>query len=92
MTKDINIKELSVADLVKSINEAGYSNVGIERIFELEFGLLDKWISGEEDVTCVGLALLRMVSNFPFLLKVAEHNFKKEKCRQSFLDEMIKNK
>ena len=73
--KRINKKDLSVEELVHTINNYGYSTTAIERSLELEFGILDKWISGEEDISCVGLSLLRLIAMFPWLIKVAENNY-----------------
>lgn len=78
------IKEMSVEELVKTINDAGYSNIGCERALELEFGILDKWISGEEDITCVGLTLLRMLAKYPWMVEIADNNFKN-------IDDIVKN-
>jgi len=89
---DIKIKDMSVEELVDVIvTKNGYSKIGIERIFELEFGILDKWITGEEDITCVSLTLLRILATCPWLVKVAEDGY--SKCiGNSILQEALKVK
>jgi len=87
----ISKKDLSVEELVKILNDNGYSNITIERILQLEFGILNRWISGKEDITCVGLSLLRILSTFPWMLKIAENNFD-ENIKINLLKEIIDKK
>jgi len=90
--KRIPKKDLSVEELIQILNDAGYSNISIERILELEIGVLDKWINGKEDITCVGLTLLRILSTYPWMLDVAENNFEEDSKINMLKDIISKSK
>ena len=54
------------------------SNMGIERILELPFGIINKWETGELKMKAEDVALFKFLILFPWLLKVVEDGYTKE--------------
>ena len=67
----------SIPAILNSLNQFGYSMVATERILELPFRTLSRWkTSGKPSAG--GVALLRLLATFPWLLQIADNNYEDE--------------
>jgi hypothetical protein len=79
------LKEL-VPNLIEDLSHHGISMARFERAFELPQRTLTRWKTG--DFSSAGVALLRVVKTFPFVVRVAEWKFdpliaKKSVCAEA---------
>lgn len=69
-------KEAQIQFINKIIEEFGKSNISmamVERVFELPARTLTRWKNG--DFSSSGLALLRILKTYPWIIEVAENRF-----------------
>lgn len=80
--KDLKFEQgkKSIAKLISQINDSGYSDSRIERVFGLSPHTLNRWKAGMQ-VSAAALALTRCVAIFPELVQVAETGFDSQKAR-----------
>ena len=60
--------------IIQFIVDQGYSLANIERVLNLPQGTISKW-KNDHKLNPTGLALLRFIRIFPWLLSVAEKNY-----------------
>jgi hypothetical protein len=70
----------SVASLLKRVNESGYTDTRMERVFGLAPHTLNRWKGGAQ-VSALALAFARCLTIFPELVQVAETGFDSQKAR-----------
>jgi DNA-binding transcriptional regulator YiaG len=64
-----------VRQILENMNNAGISMAMFERVFELPARTLTRWKNG--DFSSSSLALLRIVTTYPWIIEVAENKFEK---------------
>lgn len=64
----------SIVTMISKLEDKGYSMAAIERALELPWRTLSRWKSGK-GISAVGLALLRTLATYPWILEVAEQKF-----------------
>ncbi len=74
----------SIEEIIEYLNQHGNSMAYIERALELPQRTLVRWKS--KGGTKSGIALMRMIRNFPWLLDIAKNNYDKNIA----VDELIK--
>jgi hypothetical protein len=62
-----------IKEILDGFNRSNISMAMLERIFELPARTLTRWKNG--DFSSSGLALLRVLTTFPWIISVAEHKF-----------------
>lgn len=70
--REVAIK-YSLESILSNFSEKGFSLVYIERALDLSHRTLSRWKS--QGISASGLALMRMVHTFPWLLKVADKDY-----------------
>ena len=80
------LKRSSMVSILTSLNEQGHSNASMERALGLPARTLARW-KNESAITpsASGLALMRIIRTFPWMLQVADCKFDQEKARTIFL-------
>lgn len=68
-------KNRSVQNILEKFSVHNISMASIERALDLPQRTLIKWKSGKSKPSAAGVALLRMVCTFPWLLEVADNNY-----------------
>ena len=69
-------KQSSMVHILTNLNEQGYSNASMERSLGLPARTLARWKSERSFVpSSAALALMGFKRTFPWLLKIAEHEF-----------------
>lgn len=84
-----NIKELkqrSVENILKHFIENKRSLTSIERVLEIPFRTLAKWKNKRSKTSAAGIALLRFIRLFPWLLDVAENKYDPQKAENLMLE------
>jgi|GEM_PF-669042 transposase-like protein len=74
--------------IIQFIVDQGYSLANIERALDLPQRTISRWKSGQEP-SSAGLALLRFIRVFPWLLSVAEKNYDISFSRQILMHSAI---
>jgi len=64
---------IMIKEILDGFNRLNISMAMLERIFELPARTLTRWKNG--DFSSSGLALLRVLTTFPWIISVAEHKF-----------------
>ena len=62
-----------IKEILDGFNRSNISMAMLERVFELPVRTLTRWKNG--DFSSSGLALLRILATFPWIISVAEHKF-----------------
>lgn len=62
-----------IKEILDGFNRSNISMAMLERVFELPARTLTRWKNG--DFSSSGLALLRILATFPWIINVAEHKF-----------------
>jgi transcriptional regulator with XRE-family HTH domain len=75
----------SVRSMIDQLAEAGVSMAYIERVLGLPQRTMARWKAGE--VSSPAVALLRLVSTYPWLLSVAEESFEFSFAQQKLIEE-----
>lgn len=70
--KEVAIKS-SLESILTNFSEKGFSMVYIERALDLSHRTLSRWKS--QGISASGLALMRMIHTFPWLLEVADKDY-----------------
>ena len=70
-----NLNTACINDALNFFNERNISFAGIERAVGLPQRTLTKWKNGISSPTAAGIALLKYLRIFPWLIDVAEHKF-----------------
>lgn len=87
-----NIKELkqrSVENILKYFIENKRSLTSIERALEIPFRTFAKWKNKITKTSAAGIALLRFIRLFPWLLDVAENKYDSKKAENIMLNNAI---
>ena len=77
----------SVKTMLRELKKK-YQYVNIERILELPFGTLEKWENGKR-IPADGVAVLKILYHFPFILHVADANYDEKASKSIFLHSAI---
>ena len=70
-----SINKICIDDALNFLNESKISFAGIERAIGLPQRTLTKWKNGISSPTAAGIALLKYLRTFPWLIEVAENKF-----------------
>lgn len=81
-------KKASLKQMMKELEEQKFSMAYIERALELSQRTLSQWKSN--GTSAAGMALLRMIYTFPWLLKVADRKYDKGFSRRELLAQAAK--
>lgn len=68
-----NAQQEMINEIIDHFNQSNVSMAMLERIFELPARTLTRWKNG--DFSSSGLALLRVLATFPWIINVADHKF-----------------
>jgi len=80
------LKELSIKNILEDFNNNKISMSAIERALSLPQRTLTKWKNGVSKPSAAGLALIKYLRTFPWLLDVAENNFDYNSSQKIFLN------
>ena len=80
------LKERSVKNILEDFNSNKISMSAIERALSLPQRTLTKWKNGVTKPSAAGLALIKYLRTFPWLLDVAENNFDYNLSQKIFLN------
>ncbi|WP_131778374.1 hypothetical protein [Legionella bozemanae] len=80
-------KEL-VKNIIDNLQHSGISMALIERVFELPIRTLTRWKNG--DISASGIALLRIISTFPWTIEIAEQRFDRDFANLALIKAAIK--
>jgi hypothetical protein len=70
----LKLSQISAVNSIGTfLNDKGYSNTFMERVLQIPFGSISKW---KTKPTHEGVALLTVIRTYPWILYVAEDNFK----------------
>jgi ribosomal protein L37E len=77
------LKRSSMVSILTFLNEQGHSNASMERALGLPARTLARW-KNETSITpsASGLALMRIIRTFPWMLQVADCQFDQEKAQE----------
>ena len=78
-----------IDDALNFFNERNISFAGIERAVGLPQRTLTKWKNGISSPTAAGIALLKYLKTFPWLIDVAEHKFDFNISQKIFIETAI---
>ena len=78
-----------IDDALNFFNEKNISFAGIERAVGLPQRTLTKWKNGISTPTAAGIALLKYIRTFPWLIDVAEHKFDFNTAQKIFVGTAI---
>ncbi|NOQ45082.1 MAG: hypothetical protein GQ559_00135 [Desulfobulbaceae bacterium] len=91
LEEEINkLKVAAAINILQNFAENGISMSSMERALELPQRTLTKWKSGTKP-SAAGLALLKFLRTFPWLLEVAEHKFDYSVAQRIHINTAIKN-
>jgi len=79
------IQKKAAANILNEFASRGFNQASMERVLELPQRTLSKWKSGSVAPSAAGTVLLKFLRTFPWLLKVAECDFEKNRAQQIFL-------
>lgn len=83
------LKQRSVENILKYFVENKISMSAIERALEIPFRTLAKWKNKVTKTSAAGIALLRFIRLFPWLLDVAENKYDPQKSENIMLNNAI---
>jgi len=85
-TKTLELsRKNSVSNIINKLDNDGYNLTEIERALKLPKRTLSRWKTGN-DINAAGLALLRIVGSYPWILKVAKRNFDRNSVVSIFIE------
>lgn len=67
-------KKKSINEMLSHLSKIGYSMAAIERALELPQRTISRWKANKE-LSSIGIALLRIIRTYPWILEVAEKKF-----------------
>lgn len=77
------LKRKSMVNILTDLNRAGYSNASMERILGLPMRTLARWKNDSTmSPSAAGIALMRIVRTFPWILEVVDARFDREKTKE----------
>jgi transposase-like protein len=79
------LKKTYVTDILDNFTKNKVSFSSIERVLNLPQRTLTKWKNNASRPTAAGVALLKFLHLFPWLLDVAEHNFDYDVSQKVFI-------
>jgi len=79
------LNEVYVSEILEFFNKKNISFAGIERAVGLPQRTLTKWKNGISTPTAAGVALLKYLRVFPWLIEVAENKFDYDTAQKIFL-------
>ena len=79
------LNDIYINEVLDFFNEKNISFAGIERAVGLPQRTLTKWKNGISTPTAAGIALLKYLRTFPWLIEVAEHKFDYNIAQKIFL-------
>jgi len=80
------LNEIYVKEIIEYFNEKNISLAGIERAVGLPQRTLTKWKNNFSSPSAAGVALLKYLRTFPWLLEVAEQKFNYDIAQKIFLE------
>lgn len=83
------LKQRSVENILKYFVEKKISMSAIERALEIPFRTLAKWKNKVTKTSAAGIALVRFIRLFPWLLDVAENKYDSKKAKNIMLNNAI---
>jgi transposase-like protein len=83
------LKQRSVENILKYFIENRRSLTSIERALEIPFRTLAKWKNKTTKTSAAGIALLRFIRLFPWLLEVAENKYDPQKAENIMVNNAI---
>jgi predicted RNA-binding protein Jag len=76
-------------ELIEGVSkDSGYSLSAIERAFELPFRSMAQWKA--KGTSSAGLAFIKLLATYPWLVKVADHQFKQEFATAELIQQGVK--
>lgn len=85
------LKNTCVTNIISDFVENNISMSSIERALELPQRTLAKWKSGNTAPSASGVALMKFLKLFPWLIEVAEHNYDYDASQKIFLTQALNN-
>lgn len=79
------LNDIYINEALDFFNEKNISFAGIERAVGLPQRTLTKWKNGISTPTAAGIALLKYLRTFPWLIEVAEHKFDYDISQKIFM-------
>ncbi|MCL2007498.1 MAG: hypothetical protein FWG77_05375 [Treponema sp.] len=83
------LNEAYIDEVLKYFEERKINFAGIERAVGLPQRTLTKWKSRNSSPTAAGIALLKYLRTFPWLIEVAEHKFDYNIAQKIFVGEAL---
>lgn len=81
-------KKISIEKMLDFLSKKGYSLAAIERALELPQRTISRWKSNK-DLSSVGIALLRIIRTYPWILEVAENKFNERAAFEIYMKNAI---
>ena len=82
-----NAQAIQLKKMLEDMNKAGISMAMFERVFELPTRTMTRWKSG--DFSASVLALLRLVTTYPWLINVAENKFDRKQANYALINAAV---
>lgn len=83
------LKNKAVNRIIEDFDNNNISMASIERALELPQRTLTKWKNGLSSPTAAGIALLKIIRTYPWILDVAQSNFNPLVSRNVFINNAI---
>ena len=83
------LKRTSMVKMIEALNSMGYTTAAMERALELPARTLARW-KNEQSISpsAAGVALMRIIRTFPWILAVADSQFDPEGARITLLQQI----
>lgn len=88
-TKTEMLKKKAIENILNDFLDNGMSMAAMERALSLPQRTLTKWKNGVSLPTAPGIALMKFLRTFPWLLEVADHDFEYDKAQKIFLNNAL---
>ncbi len=83
-------KKKSIDGMVNYLSNIGYNMAAIERALELPQRTISRWKSSKE-LSSIGIALLRIIRTYPWIIEVAEEKFDFNTALQIHIQNAVKD-
>ena len=83
-----NSQKNSIENMLENLSKKGYSLSAIERALELPQRTISRWKT-TGDLSSVGIALLRIINTYPWILNVAQNKFEPICARNVFIQSAV---
>lgn len=80
----------SIDEMLDNLSKIGYSWAAIERSLELPQRTISRW-KNSKDISSIGIALLRIIRTYPWIIQVASEKFNSNSALQIYLQNAIKD-